>query len=52
MSNAIDRLDKSTKSAVENAFVKAGIPRSDAKTFNLYCIFSYLDIELTCPKIL
>ncbi|MCL7545643.1 hypothetical protein M8384_14845, partial [Staphylococcus aureus] len=38
MSNAIDRLDKSTKSAVENAFVKAGIPRSDAKTLT-YIVF-------------
>ncbi len=38
MSNAIDRLDKSTKSAVENAFVKTGIPRSDAKTLT-YIVF-------------
>ncbi|WP_456363485.1 hypothetical protein [Priestia aryabhattai] len=36
--NAIDRLDKGTKKALEDALVAAGVPRSDAKTI-VYWIF-------------
>ncbi|RAS77950.1 hypothetical protein [Priestia endophytica] len=36
--NAIDKLDKGTRGALENALVKAGVPRSDAKTI-VYWVF-------------
>ncbi|MBM7645907.1 hypothetical protein JOD45_002132 [Scopulibacillus daqui] len=38
IANAIDNLDKGTRKALENALVKAGVPRSDAKTI-VYIIF-------------
>ena len=38
MASGIDKLDSATKSAVTNAFVKVGIPLSDAKTLT-YIVF-------------
>ncbi|MFD9625083.1 hypothetical protein [Peribacillus muralis] len=41
IANAIDKLDSGTKTALENALVKSGVPRSDAKTV-VYIIFTII----------